>query len=292
MQTFFWKDGQMILVGTLGGLTSRAASINDADQIAGEADTAGGNRHALLWEKGKMTDLGTLGGDHSAAIGINNHGQITGLSTTAPGQALGDPGTHAFVWENGTMTDIGTLGGEFSRANGNNEAGQVTGGAELADGSTHPFIWQNGTMTDIGVPSGYRSARGIRISMSGTVCGFAFEPIGTPTTGAPTLHGFVYVDGQFIALGALGGPGSVGSGVNADGMVVGQADIAEASGDQPPPTHGFVWQDGTMTDINNLLVPGSGLEITSLLNINDAGQTVGLGMKDGVTHAILLNPAS
>jgi len=82
--TFLWKDGQMINVGTLGGPTSRAASINDSDEIAGEADTADGNRHAFLWQNGKVTDLGTLGGDQSAAIGINNHGQITGLSTTAP----------------------------------------------------------------------------------------------------------------------------------------------------------------------------------------------------------------
>jgi len=188
------------------------------------------------------------------------------------------------------MTDIGTLGGDFSRANGNNEAGQVTGGAELADGTTHVFVWQDGTMTDIGVPSGYKSARGIRISMSGTVCGFAFDPTGTPTAGATTLHGFVYVKGEFISLGTLGGPGSVGSGVNADGLVVGQADIAAATGNQPPPTHGFVWKDGTMTDINDLLLPGSSWEITSLLNLNDAGQIAGLGTRDGVTHAILLTP--
>ncbi|HKG26805.1 MAG TPA: hypothetical protein VKB09_14240, partial [Thermomicrobiales bacterium] len=98
---FLWRDGTMIDLGTLGGATSRTAGINDADHVAGVADTADGKRHAFLWKDGVMQDLGTLGGDQSEAIGINNHDQISGLSTTAPGQELGDPGTHAFLWENG-----------------------------------------------------------------------------------------------------------------------------------------------------------------------------------------------
>lgn len=152
---FLWRDGTMTDLGTLGGPTSRTTAINDADHVAGAADTADGKPHAFLWKDGGMQDLGTLGGDQSWAIGINNHDQISGLSTTAPGQELGDPGTHGFLWENGKMTDLGTFGGEFARANGLNDAGQVVGFSETGPGTasspapTHGYLWENGVMTDV-----------------------------------------------------------------------------------------------------------------------------------------------
>ena len=290
---FLWRDGTMIDLGTLGGPTSRTTGVNDADHVVGSSDTADGKRHAFLWKDGVMRDLGTLpGGDQSEAININNHDQISGLATTAPGQELGDPGTHAFLWDDGKMTDLGTFGGEFSRANGLNDLGQVVGGAETADGSVHPFVWQNGTMTDLGVLPGFRSGRAIRISNAGVVVGFMLDPIATPTTGSAGPHGFVYRDGMLIDVGTLGGPTSVADGVNTAGQVVGNAAYAEGTNGGPAPTHGFLWDDGVLTDLNDLLVPGSGREITNALVITDAGQISGIGMANGVQHAVLLTPSA
>jgi probable HAF family extracellular repeat protein len=289
---FLWRDGTMTDLGTLGGPTSRTTAINDADHVAGAADTADGKLHAFLWKDGAMQDLGTLqGGDQSLAISINNHDQIAGLSTTAPGQELGDPGTHAFLWDNGTMTDLGTFGGEFARANGLNDASQVVGGAETADGATHPFIWQNGMMTDLGVLPGFKSGRAIRISNEGVVVGFMLDPIGTPTPGPAGFRGFVYRDGKLIDIGTLGGPSSVADGVNAAGQVVGVSAYAQGTNGAPDPSHGFLWENGVLTDLNDLLVSGSGWEIVNSLLINDTGQIAGVGMANGVTHAVLLTPA-
>jgi len=283
---FLWRDGAMIDLGTLGGLGSLTYALNDADQVVGGADTADGKHHAFLWDNGQMTDLGTLGGDNSEAIGINNHGLISGYSTTVPGQQLGDPGTHAFIWQDGVMTDIGTLGGDFSRANLNNDAGQVVGASEVADGSIHPFLWQNGTMTDLGTLPGFTSTRAIRISENGIICGFAYDPVGTPEADAIIRHGFVYRDGQFTDLGLLGGVSAGCGDVNDHGQVTGASTI----GDDPSLTHGILWQDGTLTDINDLLMPGSGWEITQAVGFNSLGQIAGFGLRDGIEHALLLTP--
>jgi probable HAF family extracellular repeat protein len=285
---FLWRDGTMTDLGTLGGATSDAIDINEADQITGGSDTADGKWHAFLWQDGVMTDLETLGGDYSDAIRINNRGQIVGLSTTAPGQELGDAGTHAFLWENDSMIDLGTFGGEFSRANGINDAGQVVGAAETADGAIHPFLWENGTMTDLGLVAGFAGARALRITANGLICGFTQDPVGTPEAGSAGRHAFFYRDGVFTDLGTLGGPSSYGDGVNTAGQVVGVSDMAPGTSDTP--THGFLWEDGTLFDLNDLLVPASGWEITGASGINEAGQIAGMGAANGVTHAILLTP--
>ncbi|CAA9531773.1 MAG: hypothetical protein AVDCRST_MAG73-1020, partial [uncultured Thermomicrobiales bacterium] len=127
---FLWRDGAMVDLGTFGGRSSDTTGINDAGQVAVDAEMEDGATRSFLWEDGAATDLGTLGGAHAWAIELNDAGQVVGFSTTAPGQELLGPGTHAFLWENGTMTDLGTLGGAWSRASDVNEAGQVFGTSE------------------------------------------------------------------------------------------------------------------------------------------------------------------
>src|SRR5215469_3033469 len=66
-------------LGTLGGHTSSARSINAAGEIVGESETPTGSTHAFLYISGRMTDLGTLGGEFSDALGINSSGEIVGF---------------------------------------------------------------------------------------------------------------------------------------------------------------------------------------------------------------------
>lgn len=94
---FFWEAGVMTDIGTLGGKKSRLSTnddvvdkgygttirtarhtLNDAGQVVGTSDTAGGNSHAFLWKKGAaLVDLGVLPGHtDSQAIGVNASGQV------------------------------------------------------------------------------------------------------------------------------------------------------------------------------------------------------------------------
>jgi len=80
-------------LGTLGGTSSVASSINDRGQVVGYSQTASGELHAFLWGKGTMTDLGTLGGNFSeAAAIINDRGQVVGSSGTGSGEEHAFPG--------------------------------------------------------------------------------------------------------------------------------------------------------------------------------------------------------
>jgi probable HAF family extracellular repeat protein len=103
---FFWEDGVMTDLGTLGGDNSEAIWINDAGEVAGSADLPGSQTHdAVVWSKGKIHDLGTVAGDPcSRGSAINARGQVVGGSSDCSNFL------HAFVWgEGGPMLDLNTL---------------------------------------------------------------------------------------------------------------------------------------------------------------------------------------
>src|SRR5262249_28744029 len=60
----------------------------------------------------------------------------------------------------------------------------------------------------------------------------------------------------------------------------------------------FLWEDGTMVDLNTLIPPNSGLQLVYAEAINDAGEIVGIGVPPGVSpvdvetlgHAFVLLP--
>jgi uncharacterized membrane protein len=59
-----------------------------------------------------------------------------------------------------------------------------------------------------------------------------------------------------------------------------------------PIGHAFLWQNGTMTDLNRLLVPGTTLILTNAQDINDRGEITGqaLDPNSGATVAFKALP--
>jgi probable HAF family extracellular repeat protein len=86
-------------------------------------------------------------------------------------------------------------------------------------------------------------------------------------------------------LGTLGGPTSRAYGLNNRTQVVGTARTAAGA------DHAFLWQDGQMTDANDLLPDGSGWTLTIAFGIDEQGAVVGQGVHDGQRHGFLLTPA-
>jgi probable HAF family extracellular repeat protein len=202
--------------------------------------------------------------------------------------ATGLPTVKPFLWRDGVMTDLGTLGGTLGFAGCPNYRGQVIGASDLSgDVNSHAFLWENGTMYDLGTLGGPNS-EAIWLNESGMVVGSADLP-------GDNLHdAVVWKDGKMIDLGTVNGDAcSRGRGLNARGQVVG------GSSDCFNFLHAFVWEEGgPIQDLNTLIAPGSGWQLTNAFNINDRGEILAKAAPVGFTpnddedlgHLVLLIP--
>jgi probable HAF family extracellular repeat protein len=264
-------DGTVHDLGTLGGPLSGADSINNKGQLVGTAQTTGGlSSHAFLYGGSVMTDLGTLGGTISNADSINDNGQIVGQSFVT---ALT---FHAFLYD-GTMHDLGTLGGTNSEAKGINNKGQIVGISDTAANiNGGAFLYFNGVMTNLGGLGGQLSGAAA-INNNGQI-------VGSSQLAGGDTHAFLY-DGSMHDLGTLGG-NCAADAINDSGQIVGYF--------SPTPTvpRAFIYSNGTMTDLNTLLMPGSlpgGSSLAVATGINNAGVITAKG-SDGVGY--ILSPNS
>jgi probable HAF family extracellular repeat protein len=90
-------------------------------------------------------------------------------------------------------------------------------------------------------------------------------------------------------LGTLAGAtSSTGIGINDAGQIVGNSLLTTGT------THGFLYSNGTLYDLNNLVSPASGVTDIALNfqgdPINNSGQIPAYGTIGGQSHALLLTP--
>jgi probable HAF family extracellular repeat protein len=301
-----WKGRRILDLGTLpGGSESLGISINDVGQVVGFANNGIPDPFAtffypsttqmrtFLWQDGDLQDIGTLGGpDTSPGPGCNNQrpGVIVGSSYTSftPNANSGIPTLNPFLWDNGTMTDLGNLGGTVSFGQCANNRGEVIGRSNLpGDKNFHAFRWRNGKMKDLGTLGGDNSVA-IWINDAGEIAGSADLP-------TPGIHdAVIWRHGHIKDLGTVpGDPCSRARGINSRGQVVG------GSSDCINFLRAFVWEEGgPMRDLNKLIAPGSGLQLTNAFNINDRGEILAKSFPVGTTpnedvdlgHLVLLVP--
>lgn len=208
-----------------------------------------------------LVDLGTLGGTESGAYSVNDAGQVAGYSTDAAG--LG----HGFLsWSSATgMVDIGRADdtGFGIDANG----GIVGSASNPTDGTTRflgGFSWTAAAgMTAIGSLGGTREGHGYAVNAVAGIVGSA------SIAGNTSSHAYLSAGGVMKDLGTLGGQWSQALGINASGVVVGQADTASGT------SHAVVWDAAGKHDLGTLGPCGTSPASSHASAVNDVGTVVG-----------------
>jgi len=298
-----WKNGTIIDIGTFGGTQSAAMTLNDLGQVVGGALNTVDDpwsaqfpigpgtlafpgttqQRAFVWQNGRKRDLGTLGGPDAFAFAINRFGQIAGESYTndTPNDSTGIPTVDPFLWTNGKMIDLGTLGGTYGLSIWLNDWGQVVGISNLAgDAASHGFLWSHGKMHDLRPASGGNNSWAFWINDLGDVIG------GSTLPGDELWEATLWKSGTPINLGVLGQDSCAEAfGVNNLRQIVGSSNEC-ASG------RAFLWQNGSMFDLNALVENPSDLYLYLASYIDDRGKIVAQGvLPDGSVHTALLVPS-
>ena len=300
-----WKNGAIKDVGTLnGGYESAALAVNSKGQVVGAADNDttdatpissdvygwGSQTRAFLWQNGAMQDLGTLGGTDAVAFLVNERGQIVGVSYTDSnpssycGQNLQSFNTTgAFLWENGVMTNLGSFGGTCTFATNLNNRGEIVGlSTTTGDEFQHAFLWKHGSFSELPNANGGNNSAGLALNEGGAVAGWASLP------GDSLLHAALWESDEMLDLGTVDGDlCSNGYSINSSGQVVG---VSVPTCDFNT-TRAFLWENGSIADLNTLISADSSLYLTAPATINDRGEIAGVGLDaNGMQHAFLLIP--
>jgi probable HAF family extracellular repeat protein len=317
-----WKNGVLTDLNTLGGPSSTVPwpGLNDAGTVVGISQTGTSDPlhedwscelggflpestdlicRGFVWQDGVLRDLPPLGGNHSFGTGINNSGQVVGWAETA----VHDPTCadaqvlqfRAALWDpkdgsNGKIKvrELRPLPGDSaSAATAINDLGQAVGISGKCDqavgrfSALHSVLWgKNRKPSEIPDLGGLTWHTPMDINNAGDVVGFS-NPPGENPEGDFIAHAFLWTNGAPTAqdLGTLPGDAlSEAFAINSEAQVVGVS-FGGANG-----SHAFLWQNGVMTDLNDLVDIAPDV-LMSAQDINDAGQITGR-VRDGVTGEI------
>lgn len=300
-QGFIWENGVITALTSTGVkngqsdfgapngatvtlLTPNVNTISDRGIILGTGDEVRQpipkpTDRALVWEKNGSSynlTINDFGGVESYFFDTNNSNLIPGRNIDA--REFEKP----IYWENGVVTGLAELGGDGGTARGVNDNGQIVGYVDsdgILNGVTKntAILWEkdpNGVyqLTNLGT-FGADQATLRDINNAGQIIGSSSNGTGETATSTPFL---LQADGKFTAIGSLGGNTGSVNGINEFGEVVGASQIAAGT------NHAYLWTNGVLTDLNNLLTTpltynGATVTLTSATSINDFGEVVATG---------------
>jgi probable HAF family extracellular repeat protein len=247
----------------------------------------------FVWENGVMRQLPALGGNHDFAAGVNNKGLVVGWAETPVHDPTCSPSSaqvlqfRAVVWDpkNGNGAKIKSrelrpFGGDStSAATAINDSGQVVGISGDCDqavgrySARHAVLWdRNGKVTEIPNLGGTSWHTPMDINAKGDVVGFSNPAEPGDEVGDFISRAFFWKNGAATATDLKTLPGDFYSeafAINSGGQIVGVS-FGGANG-----SHGFIYENGVMKDLNDLVGAGYPDILRSAQDINDAGQITG-----------------
>ena len=303
-------------LGTLGGTTSRARQINNSGDIVGESTLSDGSMRAAYWTRvsanawtirqlsaspdefqsgvGAINDAGVVAGwfYYRSSDGSTQQDPVRWTSSSAAaenlvplgidagginlaGQIVGEMNVsgirRGFRWENGVVTDLGGFGGGPSAAWGINSTGVIVGiGRATPQGVFRAVVWRMGVITELPMlPGGTSHAFAHEINDDGVIVGSSPVASGewhavrwVPASGEPS--GYRIED--------LGYPNSIARDINNNGAIVGHYHVHNGV------ERAFYWHP-TRGKMDLPALSGNAYRLA--FGINDAGEVVGHGVKNG-----------
>jgi PKD repeat protein len=290
----------------MGNIAFRWSAATGIEDIVGATAA-----HAVNNELGQITGT-TLSGaflfdgtlqlwDGFGAYGINESGQISGNKQLSnpyrPTPLPLDPAVYTpDRWDNlgiATVYSRGTEQGVYADLyvlDDINDAGFAVGKRQrygLVGSSAILTTPEFGDVTYLPIPNGGYAAA---INNQNMVVGAT----GNNSTTDEYAHAYLYDynTGTFQDLGTLnGGLTSSAADINERNQVVGTSWLVTRLTSLYDPTQyrAVIWDNGQIVDLNTLILSDSGWLLTSATAINDNGDIVGSGLKDGQVHGFLLS---
>jgi probable HAF family extracellular repeat protein len=284
-------------LGTLGGKNSSINwnGINDPGEAVGMSETSsadpngedicGFGTHSIclpfLWQNGVMSALPTVGGNNGQASAINNSGQIVGyaengiVDSTCPAGLTNNRVDLPVLWVKDKAEALPTIGSDPDGvAFGINNQGQAVGYSGTCTAANYAVLWEFDTATplpDLGTPGAIAFA----INDRNQIVGQAVNSEGTALAA-------IWENNTVRSLGGLlpGDVSSFATSINNRGQAVGSSFDSTSSW-----SHGLIWQNGRMTDLNTVFPASSNLFVISASNINESGQIAGMALEMAGPHA-------
>ncbi len=231
-----------------------------------------------------LTDLGALP-SMTATVATP-----AALNDLAQVQVAGTSGTSAFRYtlsNTPPMEDAGRNSPKsIARGFGINSSGMVVGDSTFGP-STHPTSraasFSNGSATDLGtLPNNGPFSRANGINASGQVVGFSGDKLDGDSSRA-FLTKVSIGPIRMTDLGTLGGKYAQALGINDDGFVTGNSQIAGVDA----PSHAFIWDTTTQMHDLGTLLGGDSSYGTSINSQNHVAGYSTINSVDNRVHAFL-----
>lgn len=289
-ESFLLKAGSTTpqFLGTPGDQANKVSSsvalgISASDNVVGYtlSDQAGNTEDVPVeWANSVtptiLTGLNTLAPHGAQATGINDGGEIIGTQRNPAGN-----GDVSFKIQGSTMTTLPALpnGGVDAHVFGISNNGFIVGDGDTAQVGPRSVEWNSsGAITALPQLASTFESQAFAVNSSGVAVGDAV------LTTDNRAHAVMWANGKATELspGTLIGFNSVANSVNDSGVIVGGGDA----------DHGFVYQNGTMTDLNTLIAPTAGLTLFAATGINSKGVIAGSATLNGQDVGYILTPVS
>ena len=298
-----WRNGAMSVVGKLpGGTMSYATAVNSLGQVTGDGDTGNGRPQSWVTTStpGTLLNIFPNSGGNTHALFIADNGVIGGFYTKSlSGSTSSWKGA---IWtpdprdpRKYVTTDLPVLpGGVNPKASNSlpavfNQAGQAAGYASNDQIGQHAVLWNNDaahTVVDLGTLPGDWGSTANGLNDLGHVVGastpaFAIRPVVWNNDAAHTAYALPPLSGDNCGAAQA---------INNPGQIIGYSYYCTPGTWAATPQRWVIWRDGGVFELQSLIDPASGWTITSASGINNSGQIVGIGTRNGVAGTILLTP--